>query len=341
MFDSLSRDPNWCRWGDIVLLELADHTENVSLLDKMLQSSSATVSARDAGGNDAYRLYQVHAALLSGNWVEIDKLISKGAPGSIASVPWIFKAHAYSLYARARENELGDLLQKARPALGGTSAYVEMKAYQADLASGMRAAQRVLNSNSGQKSPNLGLSMESAYIDILYGSSDESSQALDTVMKAAMEGRRDTALLLDIAVSLSLFRKQDQAIVVRGLIDANRDDLEAFTAFHVYEAWQAVYAGKQSDAKQHVSVALGRAPMDLEANRLKALIAKSEDDAKSAAEALGALLVRDPYNENHANVLLYFLRRGRTPEIDSLYKIVVGRAERYSPTFRETLNKYK
>lgn len=336
-FEALSRDPDWRHWGDIGLLEWAAHTGNVSLLEQMLRARSASVPDRDAKANEDYGSYQFHAALLSGNWKEIDRLIANARPDSVSSVPWIFKAHAYSLYARGREHALRDALRKARPALGKTSTYVLMKAYHADLASGMRAAHEVLNSATREKEPDRGLSLQSAYADIMYGSSEESSRALEAVMKAAREMRRDASILLDIAVSLSLFRKQDQSIAVRRLIDASRDDLEEFTAFHVYEAWEAVYAGNLSEARQHVSGALARAPMDLEANRLKALIAKREDDAKSGAEAIRALLIRDPYNENHANILLHFLRQNRTSEIEALYKIVLGRADRYSPEFRQKL----
>ena len=337
VFEALSRDPDWRQWGYIGLLEWAAHTGNVSLLEQILREKFATVPERDAKANEDHGSYQFHAALLSGNWKEIDRLIANARPDSVSSVPWIFKAHAYSLYARGREDALRKAIRSARPALGKTSTYAEMKAHLADLASGMRAAQHVLNSWAGQKEPDRGLSLESAYIDIVYGSSEESSRALETVMNAAREMSRDTSILLDIAVSLSLFRKHDQAVEVRRLIGVGPDDLAAFTAFHVYEAWVAVYAGDLSQAKQNVGIALARAPMDLEANRLKALIAKSENDATAGAEALRALLIRDPYNENHANILLHFVKSGTTTEIDALYKIVVGRADRYSAKFRQKL----
>ena len=334
IFEALSSDPQWTEWGRTGLLEWASHTTNHAMLESLLKDYSAWAYHQESRFAKLHDEYSVRHALQAGEFDKIEKLLGRYPLQEILKTPWLFGAYCRRLFVMDQPKDLHEMLRRARPALGRSSTYLAAQADHLWLESGLRASWQLLKKHAKTGVLDVGMSLESAYTDILYGSSEESAQGLERVLNVAAARKRDPRMLLDISISLALSRKHEQAIQVRRMIDVDTEDLKEFTSYYTYEAWEAVYAGDLERARKDVGAALARSAGDFEANRLKALIAKSQNDAHSAVDALNILLQVDPYNENHANVFLYFRDRGRTPDLDAICQTVIRRASHYSPAFR-------
>ncbi len=311
---------DWSLWGETGLLELAYHTEDHVLLARLLDGFARQALVKDPRHTALDERYRFILSEETANWAELEQLLSEHSYEEISKSPFLFSSQAHLFFARGQRAQLGELLratssevQRATVYLFWEADYLAMEGRAAESASVLRAFYEKHRDNRR-------LAREVAFADAFDGSSDAVSAAFQTLDRIAETSRHDVKLLLNMAITLALYRQPEHSESTYRRIDTEGTNLEDFTALHVLRAWNAVYRGDLRSADTSLRRALRAAPRHLSANYLKALIAKRQADSIAALESLQILFETDPYNENFNSLILYFRNTFHTADWELLYQ---------------------
>jgi len=324
--EQLYEDKTWSLWGGVGLLELAHHTGNQNELTSLLeQLKEGFLSSENPQFISSYEFYELWYAKNNFEWARLENLLAKYSEEKINNDPELFFLQSSVFFTNGREPELKELLDEVSPVVKKTIYYVYSLVNYTSLKSGIKESDSIINKFVTTRPEDTELAAEKIYLELLDDNPAIVEDALNRLYDIVDLSSKDVNLILHMMLTLATDQKYDESVKVFNIANFGDDVvLEDFVMYHTFSAWEHVHMGEYDSAFYKLEKSINMAPKDTAANGLKVLLAKKFERPDLALSSLKILLETNPHNESYRNLILYFRNKYETPELEVLYRRMIG-----------------